>query len=82
MNYETQPTNRFELRLFSHLFRSICGYSIDEPINLVELLERLPDFEGFNDVFTEIVDDKELPAKVMHFVFIANKQVHTELLSS
>ncbi len=64
MDYETKATNRKELRLFAKLFRSICGYSEDEPINPLELLDRLPDLEGFDDVKYEIVYGDTLPGKV------------------
>ena len=43
MDYETKATNRKELRLFARLFRSICGVSENEPINPIELLDKLPD---------------------------------------
>ena len=39
MDYETKPTNRNELRLFAKLFRTICGFSMDEPIDPVALLD-------------------------------------------
>lgn len=61
MDFETKPTNRNELRLFSKLFRSICGYSSDEPIDPIELLDRLPDLEGFENVRYEIVYNDSLP---------------------
>lgn len=50
MDYETKPTNRNELRLYAKLFRSICGFSVDEPIDPIVLLDRLPELEGFEDV--------------------------------
>lgn len=64
MDYETKPTSRFELRLYAKLFRSICGFSKDEPINPVLLLDRIPDLEGFGDVRYEIVEDDVLPDNV------------------
>lgn len=64
MDYETKPTNRQELRLYAKLFRSICGLSQDEPIDPVALLDRLPDFEGFEDVRYVIVYNNELPGNV------------------
>lgn len=64
MDYETKPTNRKELRLFAKLFRTICGYTENEAINPIELLERLPDLDGFHDVRSEIVYDYELPENV------------------
>lgn len=45
MDYVIKATNRHELRLYSRLFRSICGFTEDEPIDPVELLDRLPDHE-------------------------------------
>lgn len=47
MDYEIKAVCREELRLYSKLFRSICGCSPDEPIDPVALLDRLPDLEGF-----------------------------------
>ena len=41
MDYEIKPIKRKDLRLLAKLFRSICGYSADEPINPVEILDRL-----------------------------------------
>ena len=46
MDYETQATNRRELRACAKLFRSICGVSQDEPIDPVALLDKLPDLEA------------------------------------
>ena len=64
MDYETKPTSRAELRLFSKLFRSICGLSPDEPIDPIALLDKLPDLEGFEDVRYEIVYNDVLPGAV------------------
>lgn len=64
MDYETKPTNRKELRLYAKLFRSICGLSNAEPIDPIELLDRLPELEGFEDVRYEIVYNNELPGNV------------------
>lgn len=64
MDYETRPTNRRELRLFSKLFRIRCGFTIDEPIDPLLLLDRLPDISGFENVRYEIVEDSELPGNV------------------
>ena len=64
MDYETRPTNRIELRLFAKLFRSICGFSADEPIDPIALLDRLPDLEGFEDVRYEVVYNDALPGNV------------------
>ena len=50
MDYETQATNCRELRACAKLFRSICGFSQDEPIDPIVLLDRLPDLEAFEDV--------------------------------
>ena len=64
MDYETRATNRYELRLYALLFRSICGFSSDECIDPVVLLDRLPDLAGFEDVRYEIVYGNELPKNV------------------
>lgn len=64
MDYETKATNRRELRLYAVLFRSICGLSSDECVDPVELLDKLPDLEGFEDVRYEIVYGNELPKNV------------------
>ena len=50
MDYEIKPTSRHDLRLYARLFRSICGFTDDEVIDPVWLLDRLPDLEGFEDV--------------------------------
>lgn len=39
MDYETKPTNRLDLRLFSMLFRSIAQVGQSEAIDPVVLLE-------------------------------------------
>ena len=64
MDYETKPTSRAELRLYSKLFRSICALSSDESVDPVALLDRLPDLEGFEDVRYEIVYNDALPGAV------------------
>lgn len=64
MDYETKATSRKELRLYSKLFRSICGFSSDECIDPVILLDKLPDLEGFEDVRYEIVYGNKLPKNV------------------
>lgn len=64
MDYETKPTNRNELRLYAKLFRSICGFSVDEPIDPIVLLDRLPELEGFEDVRYEVVYNDALPGNV------------------
>jgi len=64
MDYEIKATSRKDLRLYSKLFRSICGFSDNEPIDPVELLDRLPDLEGFEDVRYEIVYNNNLPGGV------------------
>lgn len=64
MDYEIRPTSRQELRLYSKLFRSICGFSEDEPIDPIPLLDRLPDLEGFDDVRYEVVYNNNLPGNV------------------
>ena len=64
MDYETKATSRKELRLYSKLFRSICGFSPDECIDPVILLDKLPGLEGFEDVRYEIVYGNKLPKNV------------------
>lgn len=64
MDYETKRTCRAELRLYSKLFRSICGLSPDEPVDPVALLDKLPDLEGFEDVRYEVVFNNALPGTV------------------
>lgn len=64
MDYETKTTNRKELRLLSKLFRTICSFSQDEPIDPVVLLDKLPDLENFDDVSYDIVEDYKLPKNV------------------
>lgn len=64
MDYETKPTSRKELRLYAKLFRAICGFTSSEPIDPVKLLDKLPEFEGFEDVKYVIVYNDELPANV------------------
>jgi hypothetical protein len=64
MDYETEAASRNELRLYAKLFRSICGFSPDECIDPVPLLDKLPDLEGFEDVRYEIVYGNELPKNV------------------
>lgn len=64
MDYETRATSRCELRLYAKLFRTICGFTADEPIDPVALLDRLPELEGFEDVRHEIVYNNALPGNV------------------
>lgn len=64
MDYETRATSRGELRLYAKLFRTICGFTADEPIDPIPLLDRLPDLEGFEDVSYEIVCNNDLPGNV------------------
>lgn len=64
MDYETRATSRGELRLYAKLFRTICGFTADEPIDPIPLLDRLPDLEGFEDVGYEIVCNNDLPGNV------------------
>ena len=64
MDFVIKATNRHKLRLYSKLFRSICGFTEDEPIDPVELLDRLPDLEGFGDVRYEVVYNNVLPGNV------------------
>lgn len=64
MDYETKPVSRQHIRLYAKIFRFICGFTMDEPIDPVALLDRLPDLEGFGNVCYEIVEDDELPYNV------------------
>lgn len=64
MDYETKPTSRKDLRLYAKLFRSICNVSENEPINPLDLLDKLPELEGFEDVKYEVVYNNELPGAV------------------
>lgn len=64
MDYETKPTSRKDLRLYALLFRVIMGFSADEPIDPVSLLDRFPDIEGFEDVRYEVVYNNVLPGNV------------------
>ena len=64
MDYEIKAVCRKKLRLYAKLFRSICGFSPDEPIDPVALLDRLPDFENFGDVRYEVVYNNQLPGNV------------------
>ncbi|MCI8471962.1 MAG: ImmA/IrrE family metallo-endopeptidase [Clostridiales bacterium] len=64
MDYETRATNRNELRLYAKLFRTICGLTAEEPIDPIILLDKLPEFEGFEDVRYEIVYNDVLPGNV------------------
>lgn len=64
MDYETKATSRKELRLYARLFRTICGFTPNEPINPIALLDALPDLEGFGDVRYEIVYNDGLPGTV------------------
>lgn len=65
MDYETKPTSRKDLRLYAKLFRSICNASENEPINPLDLLDKLSDLEGFEDVKYEVVYNNELPGAVL-----------------
>ncbi len=42
MDYETKPTSRQDLRLYAKLFRSIGGFTMDEAIDPLALLEKPP----------------------------------------
>ena len=64
MDYETKATNRKELRLYALLFRRICGFTDEERIDPVALLDRLPELEGFENVRYEIVYNNELLGNV------------------
>ena len=64
MDYETRATSRNELRLLVKLFRSICGFTNDEPIDPIALLDRFPELEDFEDVRYEIVYNDVLPGNV------------------
>ncbi len=63
MDYITKPTSRAALRKFSKIIRVIFGCrSDDEPFPVLQALEKLPDI--IENTNYEIVNDKELPAKV------------------
>ena len=47
MDYETKPTSRKDLRLYSKLFRALFDLSENEEIDPVSLLDKLPDCEFF-----------------------------------
>lgn len=64
MDFRIPATSRFQLRLYSKLFRAICDFTEDEPIDPVALLDKLPDLDGFDDVRYEVVYDDELPDEV------------------
>lgn len=64
MDYEIKPTSRRDLRLYAKFFRTICSFSEDEPIDPIQLLDRIPDLEGFEDVRYEVVYNNELPGYV------------------
>ena len=49
MDYETKVSSRNELRLYAKLFRSVCGFSSDECIDPVVLLDKLPDLGDFGN---------------------------------
>lgn len=64
MDYETRAASRDELRLYAKLFRTVCGFGDNEPIDPISLLDRLPELEGFEDVRYEIVYNNELPGNI------------------
>ena len=64
MDYEIRPTSRKDLRLYAKLFRSICGFKEDEPIDPILLLDKLPDLEGLEDVRYEVVYNNILAGAV------------------
>lgn len=64
MHYITRPTSRKEIRILAKAFRNICGYNATEPIDPVELLDRLPNIKGLEDVFYTVVGDNELAENV------------------
>ena len=64
MDYETKPTSRSELRHCAKFFRAICGFTADEPIDPIALLDKLPDLDGFEDVRYEIVYNDTLSGNV------------------
>ena len=53
MDYETKATNRKELRLYAKLFRSICGFSPNECIDPILLLDKLPELNELMIMVTE-----------------------------
>ena len=64
MDYETRATNRQEIRLYAKLFRVICGFKQFEPINPVQLLDKLSDIDLFEGVTYEVVQEDEMPKNV------------------
>ncbi len=64
MDYEIRPTNRKELRIYASFFRSIGGYSAEEAIDPIVLLDKLPDMDGFKDVRYEVVYNDVLKGNV------------------
>ena len=62
MDYETKPTSRESVRLYSQIFREIFGLPQGGEINPLMLLDRM--CEIFDDVSYEIVERRELPRNV------------------
>lgn len=79
MDYEIKPTSRHELRLYAKLFRSICGFSQDEPIDPIPLLDRLPDLEGFEMFDTKSFTIMCCPAMFPRSAFLARMVISFKL---
>lgn len=82
MDYETRAASRRELRLFAEFFRTICELTPNEPVDPVLLLDKLPDYEGFNNVYYEIVEDKTLPKYVPARCTLKNDEYIIEIKES
>lgn len=61
MDYETKATNRKELRLYAKLFRSICGFSPDESIDPIALLDKLPVLKSLKMYDTKLYTATSFP---------------------
>ena len=63
MDYETKPVSRNDLRRYAAIMRRAFGVSYGGPFPVLEALDKIPDlFPGSNVM---IVEDEELPAKIM-----------------
>ena len=59
MDYQTKPTSRRKLRLWSKVFRNLFDLDESSPIPVLQVLESVPNvFEG--TVFV-VLEDNELP---------------------
>lgn len=59
MDYQTKPTSRKKLRLWSKVFRSLFDLEANAPIPVLQILERVPDV--FKGTTIEIFEDNKLP---------------------